>query len=139
MDGQVTFLFSLAVFFVVYFGITALIGFIAWRPLAQCFVFTDPIEGDKIPFSQIAVNGVNYKSSVLLRACPMGLYMKAIFLMRFNHPPMLIPWNAIVAIEKKTFVVARYTLVIGAPKIGSITVSDRVYKAIEHYLSVRAS
>lgn len=139
MNDQGAFLFSLAVFLVVYFGIIALIGFFAWRPLARCFVFTDPIDGEKLPFSQIAINGVNYKSSVLLRASPMGMYLKAIFLIRFNHPSMLIPWNAIVAVEKKTFIVSRYTLIVGEPKIGTITISDGVYKAIQHYLSVRAS
>ncbi len=138
MSESVAFIASLIVFTGVYFGITSVVGFIAWRPLARYFTFVDPIDGEKLPFSHMAVNGVNYKSSVILKACPMGLRMSVPFIIRLSHPPLLIPWHAFVAVEKRTFFVARYTLVIGEPKIGTITVSRAVYEAVAPYLSVRA-
>lgn len=46
--------------------------------------------------------GMNYRGALTIGCQPAGLRLSVMFLFRFNHPPLLIPWSAIGRIEQKS-------------------------------------
>jgi hypothetical protein len=37
----------------------------------------------------------NYNNVLTIGACQQGLYLASMFLFRFMHPPLLVPWSEI--------------------------------------------
>jgi hypothetical protein len=46
----------------------------------------------------------NYNNVLTIGVSPQGLYLAAMFLFRFMHPPLLIPWSEIKVRRKKGWV-----------------------------------
>ena len=46
----------------------------------------------------------NYNRVLTLGTSPQGLYLASMFLFRFMHPPLLIPWSEIKVRSKKGWV-----------------------------------
>lgn len=51
--------------------------------------------------------GTNYGGSVTVGVGRMGLHLSVIFLFRFGHPPLFIPWRDVTTIQEKKFFVRR--------------------------------
>jgi hypothetical protein len=46
----------------------------------------------------------NYNNVLTIGASPEGLYLASMFLFRFMHPPLLVPWSEIKVRRKKGWV-----------------------------------
>jgi len=46
----------------------------------------------------------NYNNALTLGLSPEGLYLASMFLLRFMHPPLLVPWSEIKVRRKKGWV-----------------------------------
>jgi hypothetical protein len=55
----------------------------------------------------------NYNRVLTIGVDPQGLYLATMFLFRFMHPPLLIPWNEIKVRRSKGWAFEYMTLTIG--------------------------
>jgi hypothetical protein len=102
-DEFIPFLFPF--FFV---GMWLLVGwslaqFGGWSSLAESYRAEGPFEGKKFSGMAGRMGMSRYKGVLILGADNRGLFLSVIFLFRFSHPALFIPWTDITASEKKGF------------------------------------
>jgi hypothetical protein len=91
-----------------------------WQRLAQYQVF-HPMEWRSTTLGVARLNGIRYKNVIQAGAQPEGLSLKAMFMFRIGHPPLLIPWSAIGPVSaEKSFWGTMYSTTINA-RSGSVS------------------
>jgi len=112
-------------------AIIFLISRFGWAKLATRFRHQGSFDGTRIGTISAAVNTANYKNSIVMKYNDEGLYLKAIFIFRLFHPPLLIPWSEIGdvrALEARFGTVAQ--IHIGEPEIATVTVMKATFDKI---------
>jgi hypothetical protein len=90
-------------------GLLSLIG--GWHALADRYAEPDGFDvevSERFRFRSISLRQppwfpASYRGCVTIAVTPGGLYLAVLFFFRFRHPPLLIPWTAIVRCEEGTF------------------------------------
>ena len=93
-------------FFCLWFLVAAIISFIGgWFSLAKHYRTRLPFNGAKWRMQSGQMRWLmNYNNVLTLGASPHGLYLASMFLFRFMHPPLLVPWSEIKVRRKKGWV-----------------------------------
>jgi hypothetical protein len=111
---------AVAVIFPIYFLLLWLlvstsISFVGgWHSLAE--VYRTPVEfnGQKWGMQSGQMRWLaNYNNILTIGASPQGLYLASVFLFRFAHPPLLVPWSEIKLQRKKGWVFEYVTFTLG--------------------------
>jgi len=90
--------------------ITGLVSFLGgWHTLSERFVATTPFPGitEGLQSGQMRW-GVNYRGCLRLGANQEGLSLSVLFLFRFMHPPLFIPWHEIRVSRRKRLLFGDY-------------------------------
>ena len=84
----------------------ATISFVGgWFSLAKVYRTRVPFNGAKWSMQSGQMRWLaNYNNVLTLGASQEGLYLASLFLFRFMHPPLLIPWSEIKVQRKKDWV-----------------------------------
>ena len=93
-------------FLCLWFLVGAVISVIGgWFSLAKVYRTRVPFDGAKWRGQSGQMRWLaNYSNVLTLGASPEGLYLASMFLFRFMHPPLLIPWSEIKVRRKKGWV-----------------------------------
>jgi hypothetical protein len=101
----------LAVIFPIYFLslwllVSATISFVGgWFSLAKVYRTQVKFNGAKWGMQSGQMRWLaNYNSVLTIGVGPQGLYLASMFLFRFMHPPLLVPWSEIKVQRKKGWV-----------------------------------
>jgi len=92
------------IFFVgLWLFVCAIIGTISgWSTLADRFRFTGDFAGQRWWMQSGMMRFLcNYNNCLILGCDDTGLYLGILFLFRFMHPPLLIPWDQISVSRRK--------------------------------------
>lgn len=88
-------------------AVLAVVGFVAmwaaissliaamsgWRRLAQSYRLTSPFNGQQWRFCNGYMRwSTNYNGCLTIGADMRGLYLAVLFLFRYGHPPLFVPW-----------------------------------------------
>lgn len=95
--------------------IGAIISFIGgWFSLAKVYRTRLPFDGAKWRMQSGQMRWLtNYNNVLTLGVSPEGLYLASMFLFRFMHPPLLVPWSEIRVRRKKGWVFEYVTFAMG--------------------------
>ena len=94
------FLFFVLVWVVVGFVVAQIGG---WGPLARFYRLNNPFTGERWYFRSGRKRlTMRYDSCLTIGANAEGLYLAVLFLFRFGHPPLFIPWQDIAVRTGKT-------------------------------------
>ncbi len=93
---------AIAGYLVFWAGVVSLIGFGGWRQLANLYPAEEWPEDEGIALSwQTGSVGVSNYGNVLQAVIGAdGLYLRPARMFAFNHPPVLVPWGAVVGISR---------------------------------------
>jgi hypothetical protein len=101
-------------FLVLWILVAALISFVGgWFSLAKVYRTKVPFNGAMWRMQSARMrNLMNYNNVLTIGVSPEGLYLASMFLFRFMHPPLLIPWSEIKVqkIKAWTFEYVLFTL-----------------------------
>jgi hypothetical protein len=76
-----------------------------WFSLAKLYRTRVPFNGAKWRMQSGQMRWrVNYNNVLTIGARPEGLYLASMFLFRFMHPPLLVPWSEMKVRRKKGWV-----------------------------------
>ena len=102
-------------FFCLWFLVAATTSFIGgWYSLAKVYRARVPFNGAKWRGQSGQMRWLaNYNRVLTLGTSPEGLYLASMFLFRFMHPPLLIPWSEIKVRRKKGWVFEYITFTLG--------------------------
>jgi len=76
-----------------------------WFSLAKLYRTRVPFNGAKWRMQSGQMRWrVNYNNALTIGASPEGLYLGSLFLFRFMHPPLLVPWSEIKVRRMKGWV-----------------------------------
>lgn len=77
--------------------VAAIVSFVGgWFSLAKIYRTQAAFTGAKWTMQSARMRGLtNYNSVLTIGVSPQGLYLASMFLFRFMHPPLLVPWNEI--------------------------------------------
>jgi hypothetical protein len=110
----------LAIAFPIYFvllwaGIGGLISVVGgWFSLARVYRAQAPFEGVKFKMQSGQMRWrAGYNNVLTLGADQQGLYLATLFLFRFLHPPLLIPWNEIKVSKQKGWIFEQEVFTLG--------------------------
>jgi hypothetical protein len=102
---------AVAAIFPIYFlsiwlFVGAIVSFIGgWHSLAKAYRTRVSFDGAKWRMQSGQMRWLaNYNNVLTLGVSPEGLYLASMFLFRFMHPPLLIPWSEIKVRRKKGWV-----------------------------------
>ena len=86
-----------------WFLVAAIISFVGgWFSLAKVYRTRAPFNGTKWKMQSGQMRWLaNYNNVLTLGASPEGLYLASMFLLRFMHPPLLVPWSEIKVRRKE--------------------------------------
>ncbi len=84
----------------------ATISFVGgWFSLAKGYRTRVAFNGAKLGMQSGQMRWLaNYNNVLTIGASPQGLYLASMFLFRFRHPPLLIPWSEIRVQRRKGWV-----------------------------------
>lgn len=111
-------LVSLPAFVVSWLLITGLVSVLGgWRALAERYQAPDGFDvepEERFRFRNILLRRLpwfpaRYRGCVTLSLSSAGLHLAILFVFRFHHPPLLIPWSAIVRCEEGSLLGFRWT------------------------------
>lgn len=107
--------------------ITFVLSQSAWAKLAKHFKFDGPFEGTRIGVTISArINEVSYSNVLIMKCNAQGLYLYTVVMFKLFHPPILIPYSAIVRVTEKKFLFSRsHVLTIGNPVIATMMVNHK--------------
>ena len=67
-----------------------------WFRLARFYRFSGEFLGERWRFQSAQMRWkVGYNNCLTVGASPEGLYLSVMFILRFGHPPLLVPWGDI--------------------------------------------
>jgi hypothetical protein len=91
----------------------------AWYPLAQHYTTSREPAGDAFRWSSVRFGLFsNYSNSVNITVSFEGIYLRPIYFFRMGHPPLLIPWEAVAAIEQMAGGIVPTTRIEIQPLVG---------------------
>jgi len=111
---------AFALVFAIYFlflwllvaAIISLVG--GWFSLAKVYRTRATFNGAKWRMQSGRMRWLaNYNNVLTMGASQQGLYLASMFLFRFMHPPLLVPWNEIKVRRNKGWVFEYVTLTMG--------------------------
>jgi hypothetical protein len=109
-----------AVIFPIYFLclwllVGAIISFVGgWSSLAKFYRIRAPFNGAKWGMQSGRMRGLaNYNNVLTIGVDQGGLYLASMFLFRFMHPPLLVPWSEIRVRRSKGWMFEYVTLTMG--------------------------
>jgi hypothetical protein len=80
----------------------SLIG--GWHKLAERFKSTEPVDGDRYRFRSGEIGWgplpVSYGACLFLTVGPKAFSLSVLFLFRFLHPRLVIPWSSVERCER---------------------------------------
>jgi hypothetical protein len=80
-----------------------------WFVLARRFRLAGGFDGVSFGFQSGQMRWLaNYGNCLTLGANQDGLYLATMFLFRFMHPPLLVPWSEIKVVRKKRWIFGEY-------------------------------
>jgi hypothetical protein len=104
-------------FLCLWFLICAIISFVGgWFSLAKVYRTQVPFSGAKWRGQSGQMRRLwlaNYNHVLTIGASPQGLYLANIFLFRFMHPPLLVPWSEIKVRRSKGWFFEYVTFTMG--------------------------
>ncbi len=108
--------------------VVAIISFISgWFELSKRFRLVNRFEGasDGMQSGQMRWHA-NYRNCLTLGANQEGLYLATMFLVRFMHPPLLVPWSQIRVSRKQRWLLGvSVTLTLGRELAIPLRISGR--------------
>lgn len=115
-----------------FFGIVRILGHNSgWNAMAGIYAYNGPEPADIRPRQTLMVGRVQYRNTVKFALLPEGMYLQT----RFNQQALLIPWRAFSGCQPTTLYWQKaYTLSIGNPVPGSITLLSPLFNATRGYL-----
>ncbi|NNF57155.1 MAG: hypothetical protein HKN04_02840, partial [Rhodothermaceae bacterium] len=121
---------AIAGWLVVWSGIISLIGWVGWKPMARDYPAQHEPEGKRFTWSSVRIGMSSYNSVLTIVVSAEGFYMKPIRMFAYNHPPILIPWSAVQAVEPGLF--GRVKLRLDNGK--TLSLWGRIGKAVQQQL-----
>jgi len=102
-------------FFFLWLLVAAMVSFIGgWFSLAKVYRTRVPFHGTKWKMQSGRMRRLaNYNNVLTIGVSPQGLYLASMFLFRFMHPPLLVPWSEIKVRRSKGWVFEYVTLIMG--------------------------
>jgi len=102
-------------FFTLWLLIGAIISFIGgWFSLAKAYRTRVPFDGAKLRGQSGRMRWLtNYNNVLTMGASQQGLYLASMFLFRFMHPPLLVPWSEIKVRRNKGWIFEYVTFRMG--------------------------
>jgi hypothetical protein len=93
----------------------AILSFIGgWFSLAKVYRTRVPFNGAKWRMQSGQMRWLaNYNNVLTIGVSPQSLYLASMFLFRFMHPPLLVPWSEIKMRRKKGWVFEYVILTMG--------------------------
>jgi hypothetical protein len=92
--------------------IVSLIG--GWFSLAKAYRTRSAFDGPKWRMQSGQMRYLmGYNNVLTIGVSPQGLYLASMFLFRFMHPPLLVPWSEIKVRSKKGWVFEYVTFTLG--------------------------
>lgn len=73
--------------------VSFLLAQIGWNQLRE-FATMEAPEGQNFYMQNATVGGPRYKGALTFVVAERGLYLRPIWLFRFSHPPLFVPWHA---------------------------------------------
>jgi len=116
-------------FVLLWLGIAALISYIGgWRALSKSFRAGEPFVGTKRYFQSGQMRWlVGYGNCLTVGANSDGLYLGILFLFRFVHPPLFIPWSEVSVRTKQNWLLGeRVTFALGREAAIPLTIRGRL-------------
>jgi hypothetical protein len=108
-----------AIFPIYFLSLWLLVGAIisyvgGWLSLSKSYRTRVPFNGAKWGGQSGRMRWLaNYNSVLTMGASQQGLYLASIFLFRFMHPPLLVPWSEIKVLRNKGWVFEYVTFTMG--------------------------
>ena len=113
-------------------GVVWVIAQMGWARLARHYQTDAQTTSRRFRFTSGAVGLSNYNSALHVGIEPEGLHLSVPLLFRPGHPPLLIPWEDIVDVRKRSMLwMTNYALQIGTPHVGTVAVQEKVLQAIQ--------
>jgi hypothetical protein len=102
-------------FLSLWFLVSAIISFIGgWFLLAKVYRTRVPFSGAKWGRQSGQMRWLaNYNNVLTIGVSPQGLYLASMFLFRFMHPPILVPWSEIKVRRSNGWVFEYVTFTMG--------------------------
>jgi hypothetical protein len=99
-----------------------------WYALAKSFRATHPFSGPSWGWQSGRMRLLaNYNHCLRLGASAGGLYLATLFLFRFMHPPLLLPWSEIKVRRTKSWLFGEYvTFTLGHEQAIPLRIRGRV-------------
>lgn len=103
-------------FAVLWLGISGLLSFAGgWHQLASRFEASSRIDGETFRFASMSLGSglfpVSYGNCLFITVGRSGVRLSILFLFRFLHPPLFIPWSSVEAVQPEKFWFLTYTAV----------------------------
>jgi hypothetical protein len=127
-----------ALFIIIWISMLFLVArFGGWGKLHKAYKFPERIGNPFLvkTFQSIQLGMSNYNGIMTLSYYPQGLGLEVMFLFRFQHPKILIPWKDIKLKEKSKNIFYWNKLEIGIPPITNISVNNKVLEQINTYIN----
>src|SRR5579863_9342449 len=104
-----------AYFVLLWISVAAIISFVGgWFALSRVYRTRLPFQGTKWTMQSGQMRWrVNYNRALTFGASPQGFYMASMFLFRFMHPPLLVPWSEIRVQRTQGWMFEYVTLTMG--------------------------
>jgi hypothetical protein len=102
-------------FLCLWFFVSASISVIGgWSSLAKVYRAQVPFDGTKWSGQSAQMRWLaNYNRVLTMGVNPQGLYLSSMFLFRFMHPPLLVPWSDIKVRSSQSWGFGHVTLTMG--------------------------
>lgn len=109
-----------------------------WSSLAALYATDRQPEGPVYRSQTVELGGlVRYRRSLTVSTSAEGLYLALPTWFYAKHPPLLIPWEAVVRVEKGWLYWGKAArLVIGEPKVGTLGLPMSLFERVRPYLRV---
>ncbi|MEI1280520.1 hypothetical protein V6Z05_19475 [Leptospira venezuelensis] len=105
-----------------------------WQWLSENYKLNNEFFGEKSSWTSATMNGISFNNCFVLGANADGLYLSMIFLFRFGHSPLLIPWSE-VTIGKRKFLFSDKAVIEFKKTPGIIlTVSEELFSNFRSFV-----
>ena len=129
---QLPYAYPVLIFIFGWIAVSILIAQLSgWARLASHYRDDAPLDGIRFHFQSAGMRfGTNYSGCLTVGVNRKGLYLMVWLLLRFGHPPLVIPWRDITMSERKRFfmkqVVFRLTRCPSIPFFISKRLADKI-------------
>jgi hypothetical protein len=110
-------------------------GLSGWGRLAELYRTDVPPAEGTFRRQTVRVGPVRFRRSMSVGVSAAGLYLAPSWPFVRQHPPVLIPWEAVSRVDETSFYWRTYkNLHIGEPEITAVAVESSVYAAMQPHL-----